>query len=104
MDQDLIQEALRRCQELDAEAEGDDLDAAGSEITAGAFDPRRIPRRLKEDREIAWHRLDHRAAYLLKHVDGERSYGEIIGLSGVDAPSAVALFGDLMAARAIADR
>lgn len=102
MDQELIQEALRQCQELDARESGE-LEMDEAEITAGAFDPRRIPRRLQEDREIAWHRLDHRAAYLLKHVDGERSYGEIIGLSGVDAPSAVALFGDLLAARAIAD-
>ncbi|MFH1130409.1 MAG: tetratricopeptide repeat protein [Pseudomonadota bacterium] len=34
--------------------------------------------------EITWHRLDHRAGFLLSRIDGRLSYAELMDISGMD--------------------
>ena len=60
------------------------------------LDDPRVPETAMVPAAIPWHRLDHRAGYLLRHIDGQHSITEIIAQSGIEAPSARALLQDLL--------
>ncbi len=80
----------------------DGLPAIGHTPTAPTHAPEAdlddpiVPEAAMPTAAIPWHRLDHRAGYLLRHVDGHRTITEIIAQSGIEAQSARPLLQDLL--------
>lgn len=61
-----------------------------------------IPRRLVGDREMRSLPLDHRAAFVLSHVDGRTNLRSLIDVTGLVADEVVALIERLIELKAVA--
>jgi hypothetical protein len=47
-------------------------------------DLRHVPVVQVPQHEVVWHRLDHRAGFLLSRIDGQMTYADILDISGMD--------------------
>jgi hypothetical protein len=54
--------------------------------------------------EIMWHKLDHRAGFLLSRIDGQLSFEEVIDVSGMGEFEASRILSQLMALGVIGPR
>jgi hypothetical protein len=54
--------------------------------------------------EIMWHKLDHRAGFLLSRIDGQLSYGDIIDVSGMGSFEATRILAQLQGMGVIGHR
>lgn len=69
-------------------AEGADLLQRNQEVLLGQYertlgDMTLVPMVQIPPQEIVWHKLDHRAGFLLSRVDGMLSYDDILDISGM---------------------
>lgn len=61
-----------------------------------------IPKRIVEDRELVTLPLDHRAAFVLSHVDGKTDVRTLIDVCAMTHDELVAVIERLLSLRAIA--
>jgi len=70
--------------------------AQAGDASAVLGDLDRTPEVLLPPHEILWHKLDHRAGFLLSRVDGRTSFSDIVTLSGLDEREATETLAQLV--------
>jgi hypothetical protein len=67
-------------------------------------DPRQVPVVQIPQHEIVWHKLDHRAGFLLSRIDGQLSFEDLLDVSGMNEFEAYRILAQLSSQGVIGPR